>query len=499
MCALGCTMKKEYKVRNLTLNNIAEAVEGELKCESGSSSAANECTAVVIDSRKIEPGALFVATRGERVDGHNFIAQVFEAGALGVICERVPEGISGPCIVVKDSFVALKKLAAYYRKVMCDVKIVGIVGSVGKTSTKELVASVLGEHFCTLKTEGNFNNEIGVPLTLLRLRDEHEAAVVEMGISDFGEMNRLGEMVCPDGVVMTNIGPCHLEKLIDLDGVLRAKSEVFPHIRKGGFLVLNGEDEKLNTVKSFGDLEIMRFGRKVQSDGSAAKNAGCASCAELSVYTDNVKSRGLEGSDMNITVDGKCFETSVPLPGGHMVMNSLAATAVGLRFGLSLEEIDRGIRAVKPVAGRSNLIKTDRYLIVDDCYNANPKSMKAAIDLMGDALGRKVAILGDMFELGDDAAALHGEVGEYAATHGIDLLVCVGELSKNMYDRALASGMKSGAGTGLSGDVRYFATRDELLRNIGQMGLRHGDTILVKASHGMGFDEVILALYKGSV
>lgn len=468
-------MREESDLRELTLKNIAKAVSGRYiepgqdKSKTGAADLADtEATAVVIDSRKIVPGAVFVATKGERADGHDYIGQVFEQGALGVICERIPEGINGPCIVVEDSFAALKKLAGYYRSVMKNVRIVGIVGSVGKTSTKELVASVLGEKYCVLKTEGNFNNEIGVPLTLLRIRDEHEIAVVEMGISDFGEMSRLGDMVRPNGVVMTNIGPCHLEKLVDLDGVLKAKSEVFDYIDDDGFLALNGEDEKLNTVKGYKNLKVIRFGE--HSD----------------VYAKNPVSRGLEGSEFTVcTADGEAFETMVPLPGRHMVMNSLAATAVAEEFGLTEEQIDRGIRAVKPVAGRSNLIRTENCLVVDDCYNANPKSMKAAVGLMSDALGRKVAILGDMFELGEDAATLHAEVGEYAATHGIDKLICVGELSENMYKAAKSAGME---------DAAYFKTREELLAKLSETGLERGDTVLVKASHGMGFAEVIKAL-----
>ncbi len=484
-------------MRGMDLKHVEAAVEGRLCLPEvyRKGSLELEAEAVVIDSRKIVPGAIFVATKGERVDGHDFINQVFENDALGVICEKLPEEVKGPCILVEDSFAALRKLAKYYRSVMSEVKVVGIVGSVGKTSTKELVASVLEQKYKTLKTEGNYNNEIGVPLTIFRLRDEHEAAVVEMGINKFGEMDRLGDIVKPDAVVMTNIGPCHLEFLGDLDGVLKAKSEVFGHIKAGGLLVLNAEDEKLNTVREVEQVNIVRYGK-----GSP-------------VEASNIEGLGLEGSRFNVAIrdlpmncaaagqslgcavtksvaaiggiEGE-FEATVHLTGRHMVMNALAATVVGLYFGMKTDRIAAGIEAAKPVSGRSNLIKTDKYLVVDDCYNANPKADKAAIDLMKEALGRRCAILGDMFELGENADELHGEVGTYAAENGIDMLVCVGELSKNMYEAAGKAGSNC--------ELIYYATKTELMNELNTLDFRAGDTILVKASHGMGFAEIVEAL-----
>ncbi len=460
----------------MTLDRIAKAVNGRPVYPEGFlPERTHEAADVVIDSRKAGPGSVFAAVKGERSDGHDYIGQVFEKGALGVICERVPEGVSGACIVVDDTLKALRNLARYYREQMPDVKIVGIVGSVGKTSTKELVASVLEQRFNTLKTEGNLNNEIGVPLTIFRLRDEHEAAVVEMGINHFGEMDRLGEIVKPDAVVFTNVGPCHLEFLQDLDGVLRAKSEVFKHIRRDGTLILNAEDAKLSTVKDAEGLKIVRYG----SGGD--------------VYAADVKNLGLLGSEETICFkdsEGAAheFAAKVKLPGTHMVLNSLAATAVGLMFGMDTDAIAAGIEAAEPMSGRSRLIDTGKYLVLDDCYNANPKADCAAIDLMGSAAGRKIAILGDMFELGDDAPALHAEVGKYAASHGIDILVCVGELSKHMYEAAFTyeAGCK----------VLRYETLDELLADAESLGLTAGDTVLVKASHGMNFAKLVNALTK---
>lgn len=490
-------------MRKMTLPLIARAVGGKLFVNgksyyagetvlaegSGADEAIcfDECSSVVIDSRRVEAGSLFVATVGAKVDGHSFIAQVFEKGAMGVICEKGPAEwgcislengapvqsfVNGmPYIVVEDSFVALKKLATYYREVMSEVICIGIVGSVGKTSTKELVASVLSQHFRTYKTEGNFNNEVGVPLTVLGIRDEHEAAVIEMGISDFGEMDRLGAIVKPNAVVMTNIGPCHLEKLIDLDGVLRAKSECIKHISREGFLVLNSDDGKLTEIKNAGLRSILYYGSRGD------------------VFAENIESLGLEGSSFIMNAAGLRTECRVPLPGRHMVWNALAAATVGLELGMEMYDIINGIAAVKPVSGRSNLIHTAGYVVVDDCYNANPKSMKAAIDLMGYAAGRRCAILGDMFELGDNSEELHGEVGAYAVGK-IDYLICVGSLSRKMFETYVCRSQLEAIST----KAKYYDSTEALLEHLGELELEPKDTILVKASHGMEFSGLVKRL-----
>lgn len=456
-------------MKNLTLNIIARVTGGQLHIGKGYEES-KEATCVVIDSRLIEEGGVFVATKGARVDGHDFIPQVMKEGALCAICECRPESEDYSYILVEDSFAALKAIAKFYRSCL-DIKIVGIIGSVGKTSTKELVASVIGEKYNTLKTIGNFNNEVGVPLTICRIRDEHEAAVVEMGISDFGEMSRLADIVRPDAVVMTNIGPCHLEKLIDLDGVLKAKTEVFEYMDDDSVLVLNCQDAKLSTVKKSGNKKIVYYG------------------AGSDVYADDVHSHGLAGTEFALNIHGMKAQVRVNLPGEHMVINSLAAAAIGYEWGLSVREIATGIAAAQGLKGRCNIIENDKYVIVDDCYNANPKSMKAALDMLGDATGRKVAILGDMFELGEDENALHAEVGSYAVESGIDLLICIGSLSKYMYEAADEKKKELTC----DGEALYFETKKDLLDSLesGRSIIRNGDTILIKASHGMSFEEIV--------
>lgn len=458
-------------MRNMTLSVIALAVKGKIYNDA-KADFSREATNVVIDSRLIEEGGVFIATKGEKVDGHDFIDQVFEKGAFAVICEKEPAKPKGPYILVEDSFKALKDLATYYRSQL-SIKMIGIVGSVGKTSTKEMIASVLSAHYEVLKTEGNYNNEIGVPLTLLRIRDFHEVAVVEMGISDFGEMDRLGAMVKPDAVVFTCIGPCHLEFLGDLNGVLKAKTEVINHINPKGTIYINADDEKLTLIKN-----MSVGGRRVCSFGKYK--------ADYDVYASEIKSLGLEGTRFMANFsDNSHYEMIVPLPGYHMIDNAIAAAAVGFDMGLNLEEIRRGMSNVTALSGRGHLIRTDDYLIVDDCYNASPKSVCAAIDMMQDALGRKVAILGDMFELGDDSARLHSEVGAYAALHGIDSLICVGSNAKYIYEAAIKSEKT---------ELRYYPNKELLIKALKEREkdiLKPGDSILIKASHGMGFAELV--------
>lgn len=456
-------------MKNLTIDALVKVCHASLHGPVRSNHS-DTVTGVVIDSRKIEPGNLFIATKGERVDGHTFIPSAFDKGCMAVVCEKLPEVITGPCILVKDSFQALKDIAEYYRLGL-DIKVIGITGSVGKTSTKEFIAGVLSKKYRVIKTEGNFNNEVGLPLTILRIRDEHEIAVIEMGISHFGEMHRLSKIARPNVCVITNIGQCHLEFLGDRDGILRAKTEIFDYIKPDGRVCLNGDDDKLCKIDTISGKHPTRYGRNTEND----------------VYATNVQSHGLLGSTATIWFhdengDLNSFEATIPLPGDHMVDNALAATMLGIMFTLSIDQIRKGLNEMVSVGGRSNVVKTEQYTLIDDCYNANPVSMKAAIDLLTTADGRKVAIIGDMFELGEDEANLHFEVGKYARQKEIDLILCTGILSKNMYD---------GAKNGKSGPiVKWFQTKQELLVNVKEL-LQTGDTILIKASHGMGFAEVV--------
>ena len=369
---------------NLTIGQIVDACKGTLVYrglpEQEEAFRETLVTGVVLDSRQVTEGGVFVATVGQRVDGHDFISQVFHKGALLVVCEKAPESVQdegaasamtlalGSYVLVEDSFRALKSIAEAYRKTL-DIPIVGITGSVGKTSTKEFIAGVLAEKYQVLKTEGNYNNEVGVPLTLLRIRPEHQVAVVEMGISDFGEMHRLSRMVRPDIAVITNIGQCHLENLKTRDGILQAKTEIFDFMSVDGYICLNGEDDKVQGVQSPGNQQLRFFGL-----GENPTEA---------VYATDIVSKGLWGSRAVLHFQrGDSYEVEIPLPGMHMVTNAAAAACVAEILGLTGEEIRQGISGVSAIGGRNRLIAGKCRTLIDDCYNANPVSMKAGIDLL---------------------------------------------------------------------------------------------------------------------
>lgn len=459
-------------LEQMTLENIAKACGGTYVGDDAQ--RGSEITGAVIDSRQVEPGYLYIPIRGERVDGHRFIPDVFEKGALAVLSEEPLENPAGPYIQVASSEQALKDIAEFYRSTL-SIKIIGITGSVGKTSTKEMISAVLSQKYNVLKTEGNFNNEIGLPLTILRIRREHEVAVVEMGISEFGEMHRIAKVAKPDICVMTNIGQCHLENLIDRDGVLRAKSEIFDFLKTDGHIVLNGNDDKLITVQEVKGVKPVFY---YVEDGTAKK-------ADLpyEITADAIENKGLRGLNANLHFPEEVCQIHEPIPGVHNVYNACAAACVGRIMGLTNEEICQGIAHAKTIAGRTNLITLGEVLVIDDCYNANPVSMKASLDVLAQANGRKIAVLGDMGELGENEREMHYDVGKYAANTGVDILFCCGTLSEE-----LAKGAQRG-----HTKVMYFADREKLTQTLINF-VEAGDTVLVKASHFMEFPKIVKAL-----
>ena len=460
-------------MKGLSLAAIASACGG--TCYGPEELLSREITGVAIDSRKIEEGFLFVPIKGARVDGHDFIEQVMEKGALCSLSEHSLGDVPYPYIVVESTEQALKDLARYYRSRL-NLKVIGITGSVGKTSTKELIASVLAQKYHVLKTEGNYNNEIGLPLTIFRLTEEDEIAVLEMGIDHFGEMHRLSRIARPDICVMTNIGQCHLEFLGSREGILKAKSEIFDFMQEDGCAVLNGDDDLLSTVEQVKGKKPLFFG--ISSERAA----------QYEVSAKDVREKGILGSEAVFCHNGEKFPVHIPVPGAHMVYNALAAAAVGFRLGLTGEEIAEGIAAVQSVRGRSRIVQAGDRTLIDDCYNANPVSMKAAIDLLVQAQGRSVAVLGDMFELGEEEKELHAQVGRYCVQKGADCLICTGSLSEAMYEGALSAAEEQGRMP--AGGIHHFPDRESLLAHLEKL-LLPGDTVLIKASHGMGFEEVV--------
>lgn len=421
---------------------------------------------VIIDSRKVEKGDLFVALKGENSDGHLFISSAFLNGASVVLSEQKLEQPQGAYILVESCMKALNLLAAYYRNSF-DLKVVGITGSVGKTSTKEMIASVLSQKYNTLKTEGNYNNEIGLPLTIFRLDHTIEAAVFEMGISEFGEMRRLSSMAMPDAAVITNIGLCHLESLKSRDGILKAKTEILEHVKENASIILNGDDDKLVTVSNPKNTSLYFYGKEKESKFD---DITC----EKKVYATDITSKGLKGMQCVIHTPRGSFEALIPIPGAHNVYNALAATQVGLSFDLTLDEIKAGIETVKTISGRAHIIEVSGKTLIDDGYNANPVSMKAAFDILEMADTRKIAVLGDMKDLGDNEKQLHYETGLYLAKKQIDTIFCTGELMKELVRALKDEHVKM--------KVFAFETQQELEEALFAY-IELKDTILIKSSH----------------
>ncbi len=443
-------------MKKFTLEEIALACGGKYVGDESLKSA--EISSVERDSRQIKQNSLFLAIKGERVDGHDYIEKCFEAGAVCAVCEKAPKNPTKPYILVDSTLEAVKKIAKAYREKF-DIPIIGVSGSVGKTSTKEMLYAVLSQKYDTHKTQGNLNNELGVPLTLLAMPENAEAAVIEMGISDFGEMHRLSEMVQPTICVLTIIGCCHLENLGDRDGVLKAKTEMFDFADKNAEYVLNGDDDKLSTVVNVGGKQPIFF-------GFSDKN---------SYFAKNVENNAEGGVKCTLCFENTELDVVIPAIGNYMVSNALAAVAVGKLCGLSDEQLINGVQAYKTVGSRANVINTGKIKIIDDCYNANPTSVKASLDTLKNFSGRKIAILGDMKELGTEELALHFETGEYAKNCGTDLVLAVGELSKE-----LAKGA----------DGKWFADIEQIKEALPSL-IKDGDTVLVKASHSMQFEKIV--------
>lgn len=450
-------------MKQMSLQNIAAACHGTFHGDAALLS--KEIAGAAIDSRKIEAGFLFVPIKGARVDGHTFIPQVMEKGALATLSEQPLENPFYPYILVDSCEQALKDIAAFYLDVL-NIPVVGITGSVGKTSTKETIASILSQKYHVLKTEGNYNNEIGLSLTIFNLTEEHEVAVLEMGIDHSGEMHRLASINRPNIMVITNIGLAHLENFGTREGTLKAKTECFEHLKPNATVILNGDDDKLSTITSVQGKAPVFFGL------TDSNNA----------YADEIEDKGLLGTDCTLHLSTGTVRVHIPVPGMHMVYNALAGACVGIALGLSLEEIKEGLASLKTIAGRLNLINTDSLLIIDDCYNANPVSMMAAIDILTTAKTRKIAVLGDMFELGDNENELHYNTGAHAAQKNIDVICCIGSLSKNTYDGAKAFAQNR--------SVLYFETKEDFLDKLSNVIVK-GDTILVKASNSMKFAEIV--------
>ena len=457
-------------METITLGQLLQAVGGQLLGEFEKNTPIFH---VDTDSRDIHPGSLFIPLAGERFDGHAYINAALESGAAGCLTQRERESYQPGKFYVKVSSTqrALRDLAAWYKN-QFQIPFVAVTGSVGKTTAKDMLAAVLGVKYKVLKTEGNFNNNIGLPLTLLRLDSSHQVGVVEMGMDKFGEIDYLGGIVKPEVGVITNIGDAHIERLGSRENIFKAKCELLPHIKEDGLLVLNGDDPMLATLRGHAPVRTVFCGQGEGMEYRAQITGG----------------DGVSHIHCRLTTPNMDREVCIPALGEHMVYPTLIAAAVAERFGLTPDEIEQGIRQFVPTRMRMNILRRGNGIIIlDDTYNANPQSMRAAISVLSDSQSSyKIAVLGDMLELGPFSPALHAEVGEYLGQAGIQCLVAVGEQSAAMAQGARDAGVPQ---------VLYCQDKGEAMERL-PMLLRGDCTILVKASRGMKMEDITAFLVK---
>ena len=419
------------------------------------------------NSREIKEGELFIPLVGEKFDGHEFIRAAFELGAAATLTSKETElFIDKTIIKVSDTKKALGAIAAYY-KAKLDIPTIAVTGSVGKTTTKDMVYSVISQKYNTLKTAANFNNDIGLPLTIFRLEKEHEAAVLEMGMNHFGEIDYLASIGKPDVAIITNIGESHIENLGSREGIFKAKMEMANRFTKDNTLIVNGDDDFLRTVS--GEYKLVRYGIDSGND----------------VYAKDIVNNGLDGITFTAVVNSEEYAAELAVPGEHNVYNALAAICAGLEFNIPMEDILRGIKTFEPTAQRLAVETYKGITIINDCYNASPDSIKAALRVLADCEAkRRVAVLGDVLEMGEHAADAHYGLGEYVKKAGVDVLVTAGENMKHLARGAQEQGVV---------EIHAFDKTLEACNYV-KDAIKIGDAVLIKASHGMRFEEVYNAI-----
>ena len=420
---------------------------------------------VQYDSRAVKNGTLFAAIKGEKVDGHKFIKECFAKGAAAVFTENeVPENSTGCYIEVENSRLALQKLAAYYRSKQ-NVRLIGITGSVGKTSTKEMIAAGLSKGFDVMKTQGNKNSQIGLPMTMFEIEEHNEIAVIEMGMSEFGEMDRLADIARPNIAVMTNIGVAHIENLGTQENILKEKFRITKYFDKDGILFLNGDDGLLKSLHGKQEFKTVTFGLNKDND----------------YYADEIKTEGFN-TKFVCCFGGKRVELNIPALGEHSVKNALAAFAVGTHLGLDEKTIQSGLMTYKNAPMRQQIHEMKDFILIDDSYNSSPEAAKVSLNVLKSvAKGKTIAVLADMLELGEKSGSEHYGVGKHLAELGIDTLIAVGELSRNTAKGAEENGCK---------EVVMFENNGQAYEYLKKM-IEKECAVLVKGSRGMHTDEIV--------
>ncbi|MBQ7714964.1 MAG: UDP-N-acetylmuramoyl-tripeptide--D-alanyl-D-alanine ligase [Clostridia bacterium] len=472
-------MIAELKLKTLMPREIADAVGGTLKVFGAGEGRA--VTNITYDSRDVKCGSLFCAIKGERSDGHNFIKDCVEKGCAVVLADHLPEGARSfgdyCAVIVKDTVASLGRLAGYYRQ-FSDAVAVGVTGSVGKTTTKDFVASVAGAAFNTLKTEGNHNNEIGLPMTLFSLAPECRVAVLEMGMSSLGEISFMSKLAKPKIGVITNIGTSHLEKLGNRENICRAKLEMADGMSEDGVLFMNA-DEPLLTE---------------QKDKLAVR------CEYFGIFNRNADYKAInirtlpDGMTFDVLHDSKAYvNVDIPILGRHNVYNALTAFAVGTALGMNEDDIRRGLMRFVGTEMRQKIYDVGKITVIEDCYNASPESMRAALEVLiskaSGSGGTPCALLGDMLELGDNTRLLHDQLGQFAAQLGIEKLYCYGSMADTVAEAAIKKGVRA--------DSVYVCTdisKPEIMAKMIADRAEEGDVLLVKASRGIRAENVIAEL-----
>jgi UDP-N-acetylmuramoyl-tripeptide--D-alanyl-D-alanine ligase len=450
---------------NIAISEIARATGGRiLHGASGDAKA----TGISVDSRTLKPGALFVPIVGDNFDGHDYLAQAQAGGAVAAFTSRAAATADIPLILVADTRRALLDLAGHYRRT-AGVKVVAVTGSAGKTTTKDMMACIFSRAYRTKKTIKNYNNDIGMPLSVFTLEPGDEYIILEMGMNHAGEIRGLSMAGAPDIAIITHIGDAHIENFENRTGILHAKLEIVEGLAPGGTVILNGDDPLLT-----GDIA------REKTDGMRV----------LYPSRENILSTapdGLNGTRCVFTWGGAEVAVHVPLPGAHMVMNALLATVAALESGVPPQEISTAFDEFEPAEGRLRVLHTRGMTVINDVYNASPASVQAAIDVLAAEEGRRVAVLGDMAELGNTAAMHHREAGSHAAKAGVDVLVAIGPHSLDMFEAFCAAAPRRTA--------MHFFTVPSFMAEMDAL-FAEGDIVLVKAANSMKFDQIIGGLEK---
>ncbi len=451
-------------MQRLNVKDVLAATGGTLVCGTEDF----EISEIVTDSRKAGANMLFVPIVGDNNDGHDFIGSAFENGAETVVTHRDIPAMAGKNIIrVRDTRIAFGDIARYYKE-KYNLPTVAITGSVGKTTTKDMISAVLAMKYNTLKTQGNFNNDIGLPITVFRLEKKHEAAVLEIGMSHMGEIRYLASIAKPDVAVITNIGMSHIENLGSQENIYYSKLQICDFMDKDKLLVVNGDDKFL--TRHFDRCRVVTCG---------IENKNCDLVAE------NIKNLGIDGTKFTVSVDGENHEVYVKIPGVHNVYNALIAIAVGRNYNIPMKDIIEGIRGFVLTSMRMEIRDYNGVTVINDCYNASPDSMRAALSVLHDMKAkRRIAVLGDVLEMGTFAEKALYEVG--LSIEDMDMLVTVGDNSRFIARGASFAGIKN---------TKSFKTNREAIDCLKEY-LKPGDAVLVKASRGMRFEQIVDALKK---